>query len=1221
MLKIFDNNYQCVGILNIEGNIDEITPYFDDKYYQNLATGAETFEFTTLGNSKQAQHLKIGNHIAFKDYEGITRLFSIINVEDEHEEEYLKTVYCEICGLELLNDILRPIEVNGKDCRLFLQSVLQDTEWEVGNVSSELWQPMDFEITDYKTVYSVLQDYVVGLYGGELSFRVEFKNNKLVGKYIDVYKERNSEFEILFSYGKNLTSVKRTVDSSNLVTALIGIGSGNITFKEIVADDKPLDQDFIADEKALQKWGIKGQHLMGVYKADTDDPKTLLDMTREELKNNIEPQITYEVKGELLGEIPRIGGRIGVSDHDLEVYLTARVSELTTSKTDPESNECKFANFKEVQKKNTDFSYEGILKDLKDYLANLETGTLTKVVLDNIRRYLAQLNLTKEEIDKIFEELKIPTDIEDNNNNGNGNGNTGDSNTGIEVAEYYIVNYVTNVRNKPSLSGTVLGKAQVGNRYKIHQKGITADNYEWLKIKYDGEFAYCAVVDGNIIQKEQTISNQNSFYDGLWIGDSITVGMKNYGVIHSSIGVCAVGGRAASYFLNNYNLITSAKSDPKYISLLLGVNAPTDITNMKKLLEKLMTTYPSRNIYVNAVLPVGELFKSSYYASSLDFNKKISNFNTQMKEYCQTNKYLHYVTTSLDNMTSNGYLKTSVATTDHIHLNRTGSQMLYDNITRGIASTYTNTGGTRAYWEDGKVSATVFRFLKGMEGFSRYPYTDSAGYWTIAYGITEIGEKEVYNQLKAQVPLDEEVGAKASYELMNKNYGKKILNAFKKLGCNNQNQFDALVSLAYNGGIGSVTGDNTLTRTIKANPNDEQAIRTAWEKFKITAGGVVLAGLKTRRKNECNMYFGKSVEMRPIITVNANGSWGPAIKENNGNGWLPPDVGGVNSDQTAGSNDILTTLQNEKQNLTIKDGEVYNCKTLSSLQFALYKNTTTSFASKLTFTTPKNTSPMYFKQSAYIWMMGDDCVNGALLPVADTKYEIVIKYNTNNTIPRVYVGTVVATHGTGTYTEHNTFTGADKVLSCAIEYYNNRSKFKYNTITPISTFTSGTPAANKSKWYTGGKFHIDNGTFINQIYKGRAYSNSIYNGTSYGTGVSSLYPTGIDLGRYPYEQAQLCVSNGWYLPIKSENDWGSLKKGDIVFWKSRSLTGSKYSDVSSKFMQVGHAAVVAKVEQNNATGKTDVYTYDVSSLTGTVLYRELKKNYPEDILFFARLRK
>lgn len=1217
MLKIFDNNYQCVGILNLEGNLDKITPYFEDKYYQNLLTGAETFEFTTLGYSKQAKHLNIGNYIAFNDHEGITRLFSIINVEDSHGEEYLKTVYCETCGLELLNDIIRPITISGKDCYLFLQSILQDTEWEVGNVSSELWQPMDFEITDYKTVYDAIQDYVIEKYGGEVSFRVVFKNNKLVGKYVDVYKERNAEFEILFSYDKNITNVKRTVDSSNLVTALIGIGNNNITFKEIKADDKPLDQDFIANELALQKWGVKGQHLMGVFKADTSDPKTLLDLTREELKKNSEPQITYEVNTELLGEIPRIGARIGVSDHDLGLYLTARVSELTTSKTDPDSNECKFANFKEVRNKNTDFSYESIMQELKDYLAKLETGTLTQVTLDNIRKYLIELNMTKEEIDKIFEELKLPDKIEDSNNN------IGDSNnnTGTEVAEYYIVNYVTNVRSSAGLSGTTIGKAQIGDRYKIYERGIFKDDYEWLKIKFNGQDAYCAVVDGNIIRKEQTVINQNSYYDGLWIGDSITVGMQNYGVIHNSIGVCAVGGKSASYFLKNFNLVTAAKTDPKYISLLLGVNAPTDITNMKKFLEKLIETYPSRNIYVNAVLPVGELFKSSYYASSQDFNKKISNFNAQMKEYCQTSKYLHYVTTSLDGMTSNGYLKTSVSTSDYIHLNKTGSQTLYDNIIRGITSTYTNTGGTRAYWEDGKVSATVFRFLKGMEGFSRYPYTDSAGYWTIAYGITEIGEKQVYDELKAQVPLDEEVGAKASYDLMNKNYGKKILNAFKNLGCNNQNQFDALVSLAYNGGIGSVTGDNSLTRAIKANPNDEQTIRTAWEKFKITAGGQVLAGLKTRRKNECNMYFGQPVEMRPIVTVNANGSWGPAIKENNGNGWLPPEVGGVNENVNAGDNDILTTLQGEKQNITIKDGEVYNCKTLTSLQFALYANVQTSFASKLIFSTPKNTSPMYFKQSNYIWMTGDDCVNGALLPVADTKYEVIIKYNSNNTIPKKYIGSVIATHGTGTYSPHTIYSGADKVLGCAIEYYNNRTKFKYNTTTPISTFSSGTPASNRTKWFTGGLNHIDNATFINQIFKGRGYNNSIYKNTSYGIGLSSTLTSGIDLGRYAADQAQTCVMNGWHLSeIKNQDNWNLLRKGDLVFFKSRALDGSRYETVASRFMQVGHVAIVAKTE-TTSEGQTNVYVYDASSPTGTILYRQLKNNYPEDILFFARVRK
>ena len=55
-------------------------------------------------------------------------------------------------------------------------------------------------------------------------------------------------------------------------------------------------------------------------------------------------------------------------------------------------------------------------------------------------------------------------------------------------------------------------------------------------------------------------------------------------------------------------------------------------------------------------------------------------------------------------------------------------------------------------------------------------------------------------------------------------------------------------------------------------------------------------------------------------------------------------------------------------------------------------------------------------------------------------------------------------------------------------------------------------------------------------------------------------------------------------------------------------------------MQVGHVAIVAKIETNNA-GQTDVYVYDASSPTGTILYRQLKNNYPDDILFFARIRK
>lgn len=1230
MLKILDNNYQTVGILNYEGSSDKITPYFEDKHYQNLNTGAETFEFSTVGNSKQAEHLIVGNHVVFSDHEGVTKLFSIVNVEDVHDNDYIKNVYCEVCGLELINEILRPITVIGKDCRLFLQSVLQDTDWQVGYVDGRLWQPRDFEITDYKSVYSVLQEYIISEYGGEISFRVEFRRNKLQGKYIDVYKDKNIDVQHRFSYDRNLTTVTRKVDSSNLVTALIGVGTNNTTFKSVHAEDKPKDQDFIASESALRKWGKDGKHLMGVFKAETDDPATLLELTREELLKNTEPQITYELNAELLDGIPKIGATVGVADHDLELYVNARIMELTTSKTDPNSNTCVFANFKEVTKKNTDFSYNGILSYIKEYLKQLETGILDQTVIENIKKYLKELNMSKEEIDKIFEDLKNDGNDNiggDSSSGGNTGGGSSSGGTGVVLGKFVVFGNSTNLRDAVGLETNIIGKADVGERYPLVERGYRAEGsrYEWVKIEYEGGYAYCALQDESYISDEQVVENKQTIENGLWIGDSITVMMKDtYRLVDSSIGVCAVVGKSADYYLKNYNLITSAKKNPAYISLLLGVNNPSVTKTMTDLLDKLRASYPSTYIYVNAVLPVAETHKTPYFASSKAYNNAITNYNTKMKEYCNKYKYLKYISTSRNGLTSNGYLKSTMCAKDGIHLNKAGSQILYKNITTGIASTFTSSGGTRAYWEDGKMSATCFRFIKGMEGFGKYAYQDSAGYWTIAYGVTAIGEKDVYDKLKAQTPLDETIGAKESWEVMNKNYGKKILTAFKKLGCNNQNQFDALCSLAYNGGVGSITGDNTLTRAIKKNPNDETAIRTAWEKFKITAGGEVLKGLKIRRKNECNMYFGKSVEMRPITTINANGSYGKTITANNGNGWLPEDTGGSNSTVEKGEFDTLATLQGDKLVFTMKDGVAYNCKTLKSLKFATpTSGVTTSYASKLVFRTPKNCSPMIFQQSTQVWFTGDDCVNGAILPIADSKYEIIIKYNSNKTIPRKFRGSVNRVHYGGSYTKHEAFTGAEKVRSCARSFYDNREKFKYSTTTPISWFGSKTPAQSKEKWYTGGLYHIDCSTFINQIFKGRGYTNSIYANTkSYGVGVNTKFAQATDLGRFAAEQANTCVYNGWHLPeVKTEDDWHLLKRGDLVFWSSRSSEGSRNEVVAERFMQVGHVGFISTVEQNEQTGKTDVFVYDVSTPTGVVLFRELRKNHPSKILFFARIRK
>lgn len=203
------------------------------------------------------------------------------------------------------------------------------------------------------------------------------------------------------------------------------------------------------------------------------------------------------------------------------------------------------------------------------------------------------------------------------------------------------------------------------------------------------------------------------------------------------------------------------------------------------------------------------------------------------------------------------------------------------------------TGGTvgnGTSWKNGKLSSKGFRFIKGFEGFAPVKYQDSGGYWTIAYGVTAHGESELYNQLVSESPITEERAARVSYDLKNSNYGAKILDSVKILGCTEQHQFDALCSLAYNCGNGVVNGSNSLMNAISQDPTNESVIRPIWEQFYITSNGISLEGLRLRRIQECNMFFGKEFEVRDIGLINSSGSISGVVTENNGDGWLPDDT-------------------------------------------------------------------------------------------------------------------------------------------------------------------------------------------------------------------------------------------------------------------------------------------------------------------------------------------
>lgn len=150
-----------------------------------------------------------------------------------------------------------------------------------------------------------------------------------------------------------------------------------------------------------------------------------------------------------------------------------------------------------------------------------------------------------------------------------------------------------------------------------------------------------------------------------------------------------------------------------------------------------------------------------------------------------------------------------------------------------------------------KPSYKCLNFIKNEEQCVLHAYLDQAGIPTIGWGST------VYPDSK-KVKMGETISqtyadAVLKWELENKANG---VNACIKGITLNQNQFDALVSFAYNVGLGALQTSTVLKR-VRANPDDPTIADALLMWNKITKDGkkVESKGLTSRRKREAALYF------------------------------------------------------------------------------------------------------------------------------------------------------------------------------------------------------------------------------------------------------------------------------------------------------------------------------------------------------------------------------
>jgi lysozyme len=146
-----------------------------------------------------------------------------------------------------------------------------------------------------------------------------------------------------------------------------------------------------------------------------------------------------------------------------------------------------------------------------------------------------------------------------------------------------------------------------------------------------------------------------------------------------------------------------------------------------------------------------------------------------------------------------------------------------------------------------KLNNAGYQLICEFEGLRLKPYLCSAKISTIGYGNT------YYPDGKRVTLLDKEITKEYAFEIFKviaDKFARRVLSMVKKPLT--QNQFNALVSFAYNVGTGAFS-TSTLLKKVNANPND-LTIRNEFARW-IRANGKIVNGLVNRRKKESDVYF------------------------------------------------------------------------------------------------------------------------------------------------------------------------------------------------------------------------------------------------------------------------------------------------------------------------------------------------------------------------------
>lgn len=354
MLFILDKFGTVVSALT--NDAPDGCPYWNDSHVESL-DGELSYDFECPGDHEQTRDIVPECMVLFRDLNGVDKLCRIKTVDEQTDGagRHVKLVHSEGTHGDLNGYIVRPVTFTGETFASILASLLGGTEWTSGTVH---WAgTLDMAFAGHETVLAAIR-YLISENQLEVSYRVEFDGNQITGRYVDALDRIGTETGKTFTYAKDIKGLRRTIDSSEFITAMIGLGGMDeddirVTITDEVwtvaggdPADKPAEQDWVGDETALETYGHSTAHIMGVFE-DTNEtsPSKLLTKTWNALQVRNAPTYSYEIDAVLLdrlitdGDHERVslGDTVRVKDATFSppVFSEVRVTEIRRSYSDP----------------------------------------------------------------------------------------------------------------------------------------------------------------------------------------------------------------------------------------------------------------------------------------------------------------------------------------------------------------------------------------------------------------------------------------------------------------------------------------------------------------------------------------------------------------------------------------------------------------------------------------------------------------------------------------------------------------------------------------------------------------------------------------------------------------------------------------------------------------------------------------------------------------------